>query len=186
MNLQASSARRLLEIECAVTAMQSVAPNRECIYLSCPITGGPLTLSEDKHDLDIISENIKNGLGFTRYLRSIFKDIVICPASVCFIPSWTQDDYLIFWEKVIRSMVNRIFFAPGWQYSKGCCYEYYIGYINNKQLYNTNMQHIQITDALSDMQLAIEDMNKNLVDVTFYQKIYDLLREIYLNDAGYF
>lgn len=52
---------------------------------------------------------------------------VLCPADF-YEPSWSQEDYLAFWEEVITESVHTVVFNHGWEYSHGCNEEFVLAH----------------------------------------------------------
>ena len=73
----------------------------------------------------IFATNISVGIEFAEAVRSKLRDntIVITPAPLE-VPGWNQDDYLSFWEELLRTRVKSVWFNRNWQFSNGCAFEF--------------------------------------------------------------
>lgn len=158
----------LQSIKCAVGG-------KVATYISGPITTGPRFIEwyiSTGHllesDANAYQQNkLKNVLARNESdifeaaitIRNKFTAPVIEPASL-HIPSWTQQDYYLFWTELMRRFVSRVVALDGWQYSIGCVIEFHhaiqcgiqIETVDGVQLNEDNARKC-ILDAAADIEL---------------------------------
>lgn len=109
------------------------SPNK-LIYLSTPITGGPLLEKAKEYlgDLDrgqlkhwVIEPNISHAKSYASYVCNYYGGPVINPADFD-VPGWTENEYMGLWEHLLEEIKPDMVFAPGWTKSKGCLKEHEI------------------------------------------------------------
>jgi hypothetical protein len=131
-----------VESALACSVLDAVLNGRKGVYASSPLTTGHRARSLMRehgvadtstlrnrlgeagyHDL-LWNPNVAEALAFAERIRTeLGYELVITPAPFV-APDWSQQEYLAFWERVIRSRVELVFFNEGWQYSSGCTFEY--------------------------------------------------------------
>ena len=132
-----------VETDMLFSAIDCVLHRGHVIYGSSEITTG-LRLYEELHtrnlktrdelkkqmgeswfQTQIFDKNVSLAIEFAEAVRSTLSDntIVITPAPL-FIPSWSQNEYLAFWEKLLRTRVKSVWFNRNWQFSNGCAFEF--------------------------------------------------------------
>jgi hypothetical protein len=123
-----------------LSAFACVIAGRSATYVSIPITTGKDFLSwytnigkslkqdvfDTRHRSDVIIENIRRARQYISALRQRHLENVIIEPTSLEVPDWSQQQYLKFWGEVITRFVNRVYFCPGWSYSRGCAYEFLI------------------------------------------------------------
>lgn len=182
------------EVELLLMPLECVLKSKTNIYVSGPITTGNRHLQwhkKNSHHItestynqlrrqEIIDHNIQNIALIAKNVRDMSGSIVIEPASLE-LKHWTQDDYLLFWGKVIDKYVNTIVFVKNWEYSRGCVYEFYLGLINQYDLLDSNMKPININLAVSKIKKAIILFEKYSLDTTLQEKLFILINEAFRN-----
>lgn len=126
-------------------------------YLSCPLTSGKLfdnwkksknienygdlldadELTKESFDKNVLEVNKKSAIKFQTELRKKYRMHIINPAQLkpnAVQQLWSFEQWMYFWLKVIEKHVDVVFFAPGWNMSKGCTIEKDIALRNNLNL----------------------------------------------------
>ena len=130
------------ELGIAFSALDCVLNGRKAVYASSPLTTGNRALAlmrahgvTDTSDLrahlgeaeyrDLLwNPNVSEAVAFAERIRVGSRhELVITPAPFM-APGWNQDEYLAFWERLIRTRVELVYFNDGWQYSSGCVFEF--------------------------------------------------------------
>jgi len=148
-------AERKEKIDEFVKQFSSFLGNRKATYVAGPITNGKRfmdwyqakgqMLLNDKlqysslHYNDVVAPNLNIITKFANELRGNSHEPIIDPASFEH-PFWTQNEYIYYWCSIITRYVKRIVFMDGWQYSKGCCFEYILGLTINLDLNTQSFQ----------------------------------------------
>jgi hypothetical protein len=129
-------------IDIYVKQFASFLEDRSAVYISAPITTGQnyiewyrkvgfnlkhdQKLYNEKHYKDVIESNLKIIRKFAHLYRIQTHDVVIEPASFEN-PGWSQHDYLYYWGSIICKYIKKIIVMDGWEYSRGCVFEYFVG-----------------------------------------------------------
>lgn len=99
-------------------------------YLACPITGGyrrtlwdtavgPERAGLGDFQAYVIEYNQDRAIAFEDSILAKLIGPVINPAR-CQNFNWTEKDYPLFWEPIIRTQVHTMILAPEWEMSSGC------------------------------------------------------------------
>lgn len=100
------------------------AKPKSCVYVSTPITTGPLTLSGEMALDDLIEANVRHARQIVARAEEHFGGVVIDPTEFEDVEGWEQPDYHSFWLEIIEVYVSEIVFCSGWEYSTGCSIEF--------------------------------------------------------------
>jgi hypothetical protein len=73
----------------------------------------------------LFEPNAEAAKAFARRVRDFLgaRVLVITPAPLS-VPGWSQNEYLGFFETLIRTRVQGAYFNEGWEYSNGCAFEF--------------------------------------------------------------
>jgi hypothetical protein len=127
------------EWEAHERVLASVLDGRAADYVATPITSGRRFLRwyksegrtlEADQEAYLTSRRIHvempNTLHARRFVDTLRAErrIVIEPTSL-HLPHWTQNDYRHLWGRIIQRYVRRVWLLDDWQFSNGCCYEFY-------------------------------------------------------------
>lgn len=141
-DIDARSYRRLYREESAIafSAIDCVLNGDRAMYASSELTSGrrayELLHEHGARDLDelerlqrggLMAANVKQAVAFARRLRERLggRELVITPAPYV-APGWSQTEYLVFWETLLRTRIKAAYFNDGWEYSNGCTFEFVI------------------------------------------------------------
>jgi len=99
---------------------------KSCVYVSTPITTGPLTLENSSGVAanDLIAKNVSHARDIVARTALKVDAIVIDPTQFDDVEGWEQPDYHNFWLEIIDVYVAQIVFCDGWEFSTGCCIEF--------------------------------------------------------------
>jgi len=131
------------EVKIALSAFDSVLNGEHAVYASSELTSGrrlyQLLRANGMHTAKDLEEhlganeyarllhepNLAAARSFARDLRKRFEgsEIVVTPAPLT-CPGWNQQEYLAFWEFLIRSRFKAVYFNANWYYSNGCAFEF--------------------------------------------------------------
>lgn len=100
-------------------------------YLSTPLTSGRgRLLGLPKGTVEDTNRAVAQSVYLGLLHRSGYTVPIINPTKLD-IPGLTWNDYIVIWERVIEDLAVAVHFAPDWQYSDGCCYEFLVAHRNN-------------------------------------------------------
>lgn len=171
--------RIIKEIKSSLSMVRTVTGKSPTYYASSPTSTGRRLYSHfKKHGVtsvkelekktkenffreSIMSENIKEGESFGKYLQKNGLDRIIVPGTF-FAEGWTQEHYISLWERVIVDCSDEIIFNTHWEYSDGCVQEFWIGLREGKTLRfrDSLNKEINVKDALKMIRKAINDVDK--------------------------
>jgi hypothetical protein len=175
------------DIAILLELMDTVIENRTAIYLSTAITTGkrftdwhaalnvnsgmshPTYLEEYRKR--VVEPNRAEVQRLVRGLRNKLGQVVINPTALKDLPRWTQDDYRVFWARVIENYVSKVVFANGWQYSNGCAYEFLIAHNTKVHTVDQKQRPLPFEKGVRLIRSAIEDMEKHGVSTKFLQGV---------------
>lgn len=82
-------------------------------------------LGRDWFGTNIFDVNVKLAKEFAQCVRNSLTDktIVITPGPFV-APTWSQPEYLFFWETLLRTRIKSACFNRNWQFSNGCVFEF--------------------------------------------------------------
>lgn len=123
------------------------------IYLSGPITGGPLLL-EGATRSEAVRRNCAELRATAERLRRERNEIIVEPGSLD-IAGWSQPNYLALWGDFIERRAKLVLFMPGWEYSVGCTSEFLRAQKRNVRTETISGSAIGIDDAIGMINAAI-------------------------------
>lgn len=146
---------------------------RRAVYLSTPITTGPMLLEAVKrsgpaHDDgylrqvrdEVIAANLRGVIPLRKALASAFKELELIDPTELDVPEWTQSDYHRYWAEVINEFVDRVVFADGWQLSTGCTIEFIVALSANVQVLDSQLSAITTERAGELLEVAVEQLTE--------------------------
>jgi hypothetical protein len=107
----------------------------------------------------IFATNVSVGIEFAEAVRSTLRDntIVITPAPLE-VPGWNQDDYLAFWEELLRTRVKSVWFNRNWQFSNGCAFEFAVAHSTALPTFDYTGQILTRDAGIGLITAAIEQL----------------------------
>ncbi len=154
----------------ALSTIRAVIGDVRHQYLSGPITGGRRFLDwhestgrkvpEDDYrnakDQAVVKKNIEDVQLAAKRERDSYRNTIEPGSFEAEFKHWGQDDFLRFWEKVIRDHSSQVIFMDGWEFSSGCAVEFLCARNHNRPTFD--IRGGQLTDvaalALLDHALA--------------------------------
>jgi len=147
--------------------------NTDMLYVSCPITTGyrfilwymckgiRLKIGSKEYieskKLTVIDPNIKIAKFIIKDIRTSTKMAVIDPSDLEGASlNWKQQQYYDFWDRVLRDLVNEVIFLDGWEYSIGCCIEYWSALQYDLPIMSQDMKIMPVHEACVKMAESIK------------------------------
>jgi Domain of unknown function (DUF4406) len=159
-------------------------------YVSAPITTGLSFVqwyanegihfqSDDKlyklkHSASVVVPNLSRIKSFAKQQRRLGTNPVIEPASFDN-PYWSQSEYLYYWGKVISSYVRDIICLDGWEYSRGCAFEYLVGKMLNLKIVDEVQRQIPIQQGIMQLKEARNVLANHSYDLSMHTKVIDFM-----------
>ena len=141
------------------------AIDRDVVYVSTPITTGPLLIefasdaSQQRSQAEVIRANIAGAKDITERARSAFpNELIIEPTSLRDVVAYEQYDYHRLWCALIERYVNVVVFNDGWQYSTGCATEFATAVLTGARILDHHLNDMPILEAT----LMLEEASSSL------------------------
>lgn len=170
---QLTHPQRREQLDLCIAVFGAVVDGRETVYLSAPITSGLRFLEwyanhgknlesgspayERQHREQVTEPNELEAQNFARHLRQTRSWQVIDPTGFG-APNWSQNDYRYFWGRVIERYASRVVFMTGWEYSKGCVYEYLIAVQKGIPTFNQSDVRMRLDEGRQRVTVAVAYM----------------------------
>ena len=173
------------EMEICFSALDCVLNAEKGIYASSELTtGGRLyramreagvkTVAElrevrgkDWYSANIWDANVKSACEFAGRIRAQLqgKSLVVTPAPFS-APDWSQPEYLAFWEQLLRTRINTVWFNQNWQYSNGCTFEFAVGVDAGLALFDHQGQALTTRQGAQLIEAAIDSLERDQFDTS--------------------
>jgi len=141
----------------------TVIEKRSAIYLSTPITTPKRFRGVESNRTEVQR--------LVQSLRNKFSRVVINPTALNDLPGWTQDDYRVFWARVIENYADIVVFSDGWQYSNGCAFEFLIAYKNRIQMLDVRQHPLTLDKGIKLITSGINEMQRRNVPRKFLESV---------------
>jgi len=167
--------------------LKSITDGRKTIYISVPITTGPIFLQwyqtegsaldpssleyKAKHQENVISQNCEIARRKIEKIRATNTNVLIIDPTSFFISQWTQEEYHFFWGKIIECCVNKVILLDGWQYSAGCCYEFLRAVYNGIETVAENGASLSRSLGSSLIVNAIQELKQNSLPTVYLERV---------------
>jgi hypothetical protein len=182
----------MLEVYKSVTGINDV------LYCSAPITSGKRyiqwlkSIGEHFTDIDSAEEHHReshlkeviepNRVYAQRVIQKLRIEkagrVVIDPTALAVIPGWTQQDWRLFWQRVIEQYVTTAFFVDGWHYSNGCVYEFWVANKKGIPILDENKLPLSLTRGINMIEESITAIQQRGGSTTFIEEVLTQLREL--------
>jgi hypothetical protein len=187
------------EIDDLAAVFGTVRSGRTAIYVSTPLTTGPRfsswrgTVRLDANDptyrsefrRHVVEPNTAEARRFAEKLREVERRVVIDPGALPDIDEWTQDDYRVFWGRVIERNASTVVFRDGWEHSRGCSYEFLVAAQSGAELLDARLEPLSLDRGLELLRLAIKECEDAGMPATFLSQVSAALQEVAgMEDAG--
>lgn len=185
------------EIDMVFSGIDCVLNDERAIYCSSELTTGARlyealrenklkTAAELKEKLgkawfgtNIFDANVKLGKEFARCVRNSVTDktIVITPGPFL-APTWSQPEYLFFWETLLRTRIKSACFNRNWQFSNGCVFEFAVAHDAGVPTLDHNGKPLELDEGLQLIESAIQQLDTDGFDTSALRKSLEYLRTI--------
>ena len=117
------------------------------------------TLGAEAYRARLFAPNVEAANAFARRLRQQVGDntLVITPAPLS-VPEWSQEEYLRFFEALIRSRVQAAYFNDGWEYSNGCTFEFVVAQEGSVPTFDARGAPLDRRTALDFIEAAVTEL----------------------------
>jgi hypothetical protein len=166
------------EVDIVFSGIDCVLNDERAIYCSSELTTGARlydALREHKlktaadlrrklgdawYSTNIFDANVKLGKEFARCVRNALSDntMIITPAPF-FAPTWTQPEYLFFWETLLRTRIKSAWFNRNWQFSNGCTFEFAVARDAAVSTLDHNGKTLDLEEAIRLIDSAIRQLD---------------------------
>ncbi|MBN2845538.1 MAG: hypothetical protein JXQ25_06080 [Deltaproteobacteria bacterium] len=179
--------RSIFGVESFTDLVKSITNGRKTIYISVPITTGPIFLqwyhaegsvldpsSEEykaKHQENVISQNCEIARRKIEEIRATNSNEIVIEPTSFFISKWTQEEYHFFWGKIIECCVNKVILLDGWQYSAGCCYEFLKAVYSGIETLAENGMPLSRELGSSLIINAIQELKQNSLPTVYLERV---------------
>jgi hypothetical protein len=190
------------EIDMVFSGIDCVLNDEKAIYCSSELTSGARlydALRENKlksaaelkeklgkawFGTHIFDENVKLGKEFAQCVRNRLTDktIVITPGPFA-APSWSQPEYLFFWEMLLRTRIKSACFNRNWQFSNGCVFEFAVARDAGLTTLDHNGMPLDLDGGLQLIESAIRRLDADGFDTSPLSKSLEYLRTIRARDG---
>jgi hypothetical protein len=109
--------------------------DKRCAYLSVPVSSGRRELDllnelrcdrahlrsrySDRYSTEVLIPNAEAAEQFAHRARELFLNRLVLNPAPLEVPGWSQIDYGHFWDDILRTFVDAVVLAPGWELSAG-------------------------------------------------------------------
>ena len=169
---------------------KSVLSTDRAVYVSAPITSGKRYMrwlekvGKKAHDIDFMDEetrrshalkvvlpNSRHAGKVVQRIREASGSIVINPTAVPSIERWKQEDWRLFWRRVIERYAAEALFVDDWQYSNGCAYEFWVAHSIGLPTKDEEMRTLSLEQGIESVLAATIDMKRHGVPTDFIEKV---------------
>lgn len=166
-----------VDVDFLIAVYRSAIDNSSALYCSAPITSGRRFVEwvrargndirdvdhaasehADEHRERVVKPNLEHASAVVRKLRELSPIPVIDPTVVPHVASWSQRDWLHFWERVISRFVVGLVLADDWQYSFGCAHEFGFAQANGIATFDEAGSVIALERGRGLIESAIADI----------------------------
>lgn len=185
------------ESDLAFSAIDCVLNGEKAIYASSELTTGRRVhsvlreigaqrsselrprLGEQEYMTRIWNPNVDSAMTFARRLHHSLggNQLVITPAPFM-APGWNQQEYLAFWEALLRSRIKAVYFNEGWEYSNGCTFEFMVAVDQGLPTFDAAGVPLRLSDATAQVAEAIEVLQRDRLDSDVLVRTLGQMREL--------
>jgi hypothetical protein len=190
------------EIDMVFSGIDCVLNDERAIYCSSELTTGARlyealrenklkTAAELKGKLgkawfstNIFDANVKLGKEFAQCVRNSLTDktIVITPGPFV-APTWSQPEYLFFWETLLRTRIKSACFNRNWQFSNGCAFEFAVAQDVGVPTLDHNGKPLELDEGFQLIESAIRRLDTDGFDASALRENLERLRTIRAHDG---
>lgn len=185
------------EVEMVFSGIDCVLNEELAVYCSSELTTG-LRLYESlrEHGLKTASElkkkmgeawfdthifrvNIRSAKKFAESVRANLSNgaLVITPAPFT-APGWSQPEYLAFWETLIRTRIEAVWFNQNWEFSNGCTFELAVAMDQGVPTFDYLGKSLGRQQSIQSIERTIARLNAENFDTSKLSENLDRLRAL--------
>jgi hypothetical protein len=185
------------DAEMARLAIDSVLNGEKAVYASSELTTGPrlfqlfqeygvrdiatlkVALGEEGWRMRLWNPNVAEANAFARELRDRLpgRPLTVTPAPF-FAPGWNQEEYLAFWESLIRTRFREVHFSDDWEYSNGCTLEFAVAWDTGLPTFDACGNTLEPPKGMGLIERAIREIESEGFDASGLRLNFARLEEI--------
>lgn len=166
-------------------ALDCVLNGEKAVYASSELTTGPRLyrllrehglqdaavlrqkLGEAEYQRLVWDPNAAEADAFARDLRERLpgRPLVVTPAPFL-APGWSQEEYLAFWESLIRTRFQALFLSDDWEYSNGCTFELAVAWDAGLPTFDAAGRPLSREEGMAKISRAIAELEAEGFDAT--------------------
>jgi hypothetical protein len=166
------------------------APEPQAIYVSTPITTGQLFVEWYRqegyqlpresdmyvtaHRANVVLPNVQRAARFIELLRWREVGLIVDPTTLD-VPGWDQELYHSFWAQVLERHVRRVIFLDGWEFSRGCTFEFTTAQRLGLDCVDESLNELTLDAGRARIEAAIAELSKLQIDAVFLISMLKLL-----------
>jgi hypothetical protein len=182
------------ESDLAFSAIDCVLNDEKASYASTELTTGRRVHAVQRELGAMRSADLKTRLGAQGYATRVWNpnvgaamafarrlhhslggnQLVITPAPFT-APGWSQPEYLGFWETLIRTRINAVYFNDEWEYSNGCTFEFLVAVDAGLPTFDAHGTPIDLETAIARIETAVGVVRGDRLE---YETLADNLRRL--------
>jgi hypothetical protein len=171
------------EVDIVFSAIDCVLNGERAIYCSSELTTGirlyqalrahhlktaselKKTMGQSWFDANIFQANMHSACEFAKSVRAnlLDKTMIITPAPFS-APKWNQTEYLGFWESLIRTRIEAVWFNQFWEFSNGCTFEFAVAFDAGVSTFDHLGRPLGREKAINCLEAAITRLNSEGFD----------------------
>jgi|SRR5262245_5792995 len=173
------------EAEMARLAIDCVLNGEKAVYASSELTTGPrlfqLYREYGVRDLPSLKQalgeegwlsrlwrpNVEEANAFARELRLRLPGHPLSVTPAPFLaPGWSQEEYLAFWESLIRSRFRAVYFSDDWEYSNGCTFEFAVAWDEGLPTFDARCDALDLPQGMALIERAARELEAEGFDAS--------------------
>jgi len=186
------------EVEMVFSGIDCVLNGELAVYCSSELTTG-LRLYESlrEHGLKTASElkkkmgqawfdahifqaNVRSAKKFAESVRANLNNgaLIITPAPFT-APGWSQPEYLAFWETLIRTRIEAVWFNQNWEFSNGCTFELVVALDAEVRTFDHLGNPLKRQQAIQSIEKTIDRLSAQNFDTSKLRENLGHLRAVH-------
>jgi len=136
-------------------------------------------LGDERYRRELFEPNQLAANAFARSVRERLggSTLVITPAPLT-VPGWSQQEYLRFFETLIRTRIKAVFCNEGWEYSNGCTFEFAVAHEAGIPTHDSAHALIDRSRGLELIERAVRELESAGVEPIGLRRHQALLQSI--------
>ncbi len=185
------------DAEMARLAIDCVLNGEKAVYASSELTTGPrlfqlfeeygvrdiaalkAALGEEGWRTRLWEPNVAEANAFARELRDRIpgRPLTVTPAPYS-APEWNQEEYLAFWESLIRTRFRAVCFSDDWEYSNGCTFELAVAWDAGLPTFDAQGHDLDLSAGIALIDRAVREIEAEGFDASVLRLNLARLEEI--------